>query len=308
MKLVSFVIPVYNNAETITLIHQKIRSEVSSNFPELNYEIIFVNDGSKDNSLEQIKKCRQEDPHVKIISFSRNFSQMSAILAGWQYSKGDAVINMSADLQDPVEQCSKMIKEWLDGYNVVLSVRETREDSFINTLTSKIAYRLYKLSIPNMPVGGFDFTLLDRKALAAINSLTNGFRCLQADVLWIGFKVKNLPYTRLKREFGKSQYTFLLRLNFFIKIYLSISYLPIRIMSAVGFFTALAGATYALSITYAYFMHNTPFNGWAPIMIIILIIGGMLMIMLGIIGEYIWRIYDAVQHKPEYIIAEQEGI
>jgi polyisoprenyl-phosphate glycosyltransferase len=308
MKLISFVIPVYNNAETISLLHQKIENEITSNFPELDYEIVFVNDGSKDNSLEQIKKCRQEDPHVKIISFSRNFSQISAIMAGWQYAKGDAVINISADLQDPVEQCSKMIKEWLDGYNVVISVRETREDSFMNSFTSKIAYRLYKLSIPNMPVGGFDFGLLDRKAVTAINSMTQSYRCYQADMLWIGFKVKYLPYARLKREFGKSQYTFGKRLNRFITLYLSISYLPIKIMSAIGFCTALAGLCYAINITYGYFRFNLPFKGWAPIMISILMIGGMIMFMLGIIGQYIWRIYDVVQHKPHYIIAEQEGV
>jgi len=308
MKLISFVIPVYNNAETISLLHQKIQNEVTVNFPELDYEIVFVNDGSKDTSLEEIKKCRKEDSRVKIIAFSRNFSQISAIMAGWQYAKGDAIINISGDLQDPVEQCSKMIREWLEGYNVVISYREAREDSGINSITSKIAYHLYKLTIPNMPLGGFDFALLDRKAVTAINSLTQSFRSLQVDVLWIGFKVKYLPYVRLKREFGKSQWTFGKRLSKFIQIYLSISYLPIKIMSAVGFFTALAGLSYAINITYGYFKFNIPFKGWAPIMISLLMIGGTIMVMLGVIGQYVWRIYDVVQHKPHYIIAEQDGI
>lgn len=308
MKLVSFVIPVYNNEETISLMHQNIKKEITTRFPELDYEIIFVNDGSRDGSLEQIKKCRQEDQHVKIISFSRNFSQVSAIMAGLEHALGDVMINISADLQDPVEQCSKMIDEWLNGFNVVVSYREARSDSLLNTFTSNIAYRLYKLAIPNMPLGGFDFALLDKKAVKAINSLKESYRFFQSDVLWIGFKVKYLPYTRLKRQFGKSQYTFGRRLSRFINIYVSISYLPIKIMSAIGFFAAFAGLCYAINITYGYFKLNIPFKGWAPIMISILIMGGMNMVMVGVVGQYIWRIYDSVQRKPHYIIDEQEGL
>lgn len=308
MKLVSFAIPVYNNQESLKILHQNIKNEMTANFPDFNYEIVFVNDGSKDNSLKEIKECRASDPNVKYISLSRNFKHIGAINAGIQASKGDAVINMSADLQDPVEQCTKMIKEWLNGYEVVISYREARKDPVLTKVTSKIAYSLFKRELPNMPVGGFDFALLDRKAVNAYNSIQSNIRWFQGDVLRIGFKLKYIPYNRLERPFGKSQFTFRSRLRAFITLYLSISYLPIRLMSVAGFLTASWGFIYAIGIIFTYFAHHTPFKGWAPIMILLLIIGGMIMLMLGIIGEYIWRIYDEVKIKPPYIIAEQDGI
>jgi len=275
--------------------------ELKTNFPDDTYELIFVNDGSKDNSLAEIKSLRESDSNVKLISFSRNFGQMAAVLAGWKYAKGDAVINMAADLQDPPEQCTQMIKEWKQGSEIVVSYRRTHRTSSSKKITSRI---FYKLLLPTAPPGGFDFVLLDRKPLNVLNSLKERNRFYQYDILWAGFKVKFIPYHKQKRATGKSQYNFFKRFGNFYSAFLNVSYLPLRLLSLIGTIVSLAGFVYAIDIVYAYYVHHTPFPGWAPIMILILIIGGLIMLMVGIIGEYIWRILDEVKGRPNYVIDE----
>lgn len=307
MSLISFSIPVYNNEGSLKALYNDISFLMGREFPNDKFEIVLVNDGSKDNSLAIINELHYSDPRVKLIDLSRNFGQMAAILAGWQHAKGDAVINMSADLQDPVLQAIKMIKEWKSGSEVVISYRDARSDAWTKNLTSFLFYTLIKYSLPQVPKGGFDFTLLDRKALDAINSLKERNRFYQADVLWVGFTLKFLPYERLKRQHGKSQYNFTKRFGNFITGFINISYLPIRVMTLIGSIFSLLSFLYALNIVYAYFVHKTPFTGWAPLMIIILLLGGLIMMMLGVIGEYVWRIYDEAKNKPYYIIKEKKG-
>jgi polyisoprenyl-phosphate glycosyltransferase len=229
---------------------------------------------------------------------------MAGILAGWKYATGDAVINISADLQDSPEQIAKMLEEWENNHEIVINYREKRHDAASSSFTSRIAYRLFRYSLPTLPPGGFDYALLDRKAMDAINSITEKNRFYQGDILWVGFTIKYLPYTRAKREHGKSGYNFVKRFGNFMTAFLNVSYFPIRLMSLIGFLTAVSGFLYSISILHAFFISKTPFNGWAPLMMLVLIIGGLLMIMVGIIGEYIWRIYDEVKHKPNYIIKE----
>lgn len=304
MKLISFVIPVYRNQGSIAGLHKSIREDFGSNFPDLSYEMIFVNDGSDDHSLDEIMKLREKDHGVKVVSFSRNFGQMSAILAGWHLAKGDAVINISADAQEPVELFTNMIREWLEGFEVVIGKRISRQDPLVKRFSSRIFYGLMKLSIPQIPIGGFDITLMDRKALDAINSFSERGRFYQANILWVGFNIKYVPYKRLKREHGSSQNTFSKMFRYTVNAYLNVSYFPIRFMSVFGMITALIGFLYAAIIVHAYFFDEVPFQGWAPIMVLLLIIGGMLMLMLGIIGEYIWRILDETKNRPHYIIKE----
>jgi dolichol-phosphate mannosyltransferase len=158
---------------------------------------------------------------------------------------------------------------------------------------------------PNMPKGGFDFMLLDQKAVAVLNQLDERNRFFQGDVLWLGFSTAFVPYKRNKRTIGKSQWTLTKKLKYFIDGLLNTSYVPIRLMSLLGILFSLIGFGYALVIAYNRLMHNTPFNGWAPIMILILIIGGLIMLMLGIIGEYVWRTYDETRKRPLYIIKDK---
>lgn len=304
MKKISVVVPVYNNEGSLKILYERLASTIKSYNPSFTYELIFINDGSKDNSFKVLKELQESDKGIILINFSRNFGQMAGILAGWKYATGDAVINISADLQDPPEQISKMLLEWENNNEIVINYREARNDEASSALTSKLAYSLLRYTVPSLPPGGFDYALLDRKAMDAINSISEKNRFYQGDILWVGFTIKYLPYIRLKREHGKSAYNFVKRFGNFMTAFFNISYFPIRLMSVLGFFTAASGFFYALSILYAYYFHMTPFQGWAPLMMIILIVGGLLMIMLGIIGEYIWRIYDEVKYKPNYIIKD----
>lgn len=304
MKKISVVIPVYNNEGSLKILYDRLVSTIKGYNNAFTYELIFINDGSKDKSFSVLKTIQEGDPSVVLINFSRNFGQMAGILAGWKYATGDAVINISADLQDPPEQIEKMLREWENNNEIVINYRESRDDEVSSALTSKLAYKLFRYSLPNLPPGGFDYALLDRKAMDAINSITEKNRFYQGDILWIGFTIKYLPYIRQKREHGKSAYNFVKRFGNFMSAFLNVSYFPIRLMSFIGFLTATTGFIYSLTILFAYYFHKTPFQGWAPIMMILLIVGGLIMIMLGIIGEYIWRIYDEVKYKPNYIIKD----
>jgi len=303
MKKVSLCYAVYQNAGSLEELYLRSRKAIEENFPDLNVEFVFVNDGSTDGSLEELKalKSINADERIKIVGFARNFGQMAAILAGWQFATGDAVINLAADLQDPPEQCVPMIREWLNGKDVVISHRESHATTMINKITSQIAYRLM---LPEAPEGGFDFALLSRKALDAVLSIKDRNRFYQHDLLWVGFDRAFLPYKKSERKTGRSQYNFFKRFGNFLTGYINVSYMPLRAMTILGGLFAALGGVYAISIVYAYFMHAVPFEGWAPIMMFLLIIGGLIMAMLGIIGEYIWRIFDEVKARPTYIVKE----
>lgn len=304
MKLISICFAVYNNEGALTLLYRNTVEELEAHFPQYDFELIFVNDGSRDNSLNELLDLKKEtgDPRIKIISLSRNFGQMAAILAGWKYAKGDAVINMAADLQDPPEQCVAMIKEWEKGSDIVISYRKNHGTTLLNKMTSRL---FYKMLLPNVPPGGFDFALLSRNAMDAANSIRERNRFYQYDILWIGFNVKFIPYEKRTRTIGKSQYNFVKRFGNFMTAFINVSYLPLRLMTILGFSFAFAGFIYALNIVHAYFFKATPFQGWAPIMILLLIIGGLIMVMLGVLGEYIWRIFDEVKKRPSYIVRDE---
>lgn len=305
MKKISFVIPVFRNEGSLVPTYQKLTNLFSKELFNYEYEFVFINDGSDDNSLAELINLRTSDQKVKILSFSRNFGQVAAVIAGFQEVKGDCVINMSADLQDPPELIIQMVEAWEQRNEIVICYRTDREDSFIANKTSKIFYGFMKYVNPKMPAGGFDFLLLDRKPVAELNKIDERNRFFQGDILWLGFNIKFIPYKRQKRLIGKSQWSISKKVKYFIDGLLNTSYIPIRAMSLIGIVTSLLGFLYSLIIIYARLVHQTPFTGWAPIMIVILLIGGMIMIMLGIIGEYIWRIYDEARNRPIYIIKDK---
>jgi glycosyltransferase involved in cell wall biosynthesis len=271
----------------------------------VDYEFVFINDGSDDNSLQELISLYESDSKVKIINFSRNFGQVSAIVAGYKEVVGDVVVNMSADLQEPVSLIEEMINKWKAGNEIVICHRIDREDSFIANNASKVFYKLMKYVNPKMPKGGFDFILMDKKVIDGLNQIDERNRFLQGDILWMGFNVAFIPYNRLKRTIGKSQWTLSKKLKYFIDGLLNTSYIPIRMMSLLGIIISFLGFIYAVVIAYNRFINNTPFDGWAPIMILILIIGGLIMLMLGIIGEYVWRTYDETRKRPLYIIKDK---
>ena len=267
-------------------------------------EFVFVDDGSDDGSLVELLAIRERDAGVRVVSFTRNFGQMSAILAGLKTATGDLVLHLSADLQDPVELIPQLVRQFEAGNEVVVAYREAREDRLSARLTSRLFYGIIRLSFPTIPPGGFDYVLMARRVVDEFNRIEVRNRFFQGDVLWLGYKTAFVPYVRAKRTHGRSQYTFAKRLKNSLDAILDSSYLPIRFISLIGVLTAFIGFVYAADIVYARLLHHIPATGLAPIMILVLIVGGVLMLMLGIIGEYVWRIYDEVKGKPNYIIRQ----
>jgi glycosyltransferase involved in cell wall biosynthesis len=301
-QTISFVIPVYRNERAITLTYEKIRGALARDLSAYDYEFVFVDDGSDDGSLEELLRLRENDPRVRITSFTRNFGQMAAIIAGLKRATGDVVLHLSADLQDPVELIPQMVAHYEAGSELVIGHRAEREDRWTSRLTSRLFYRIIRISFPQLPAGGFDYVLMARRVVDSFNSIEVRNRFFQGDLLWMGYKTTFIPYTRAKRTIGRSQYTFWKRLKNSLDAILDSSYLPIRFISGAGALVAFVGFLYALDIAYWRFTHDVPLPGQAPIMILLLVIGGVLMLMLGIIGEYVWRIYDEVKQKPIYVV------
>lgn len=305
MKKISFIVAVYRNEGAITKTYQKIKDVFTHDLHDYDYELVFVDDGSDDGSLEEILALRDQDERVKAITFTRNFGQMAAMLAGLSNVSGDAAINISADLQDPAELIPQMVDKWTAGSEIVVCYRTDRSDTLAAKLFSKFAYGALRLSIPQIPPGGFDFVLMDRAVLDEFNSTDVRNRFFQGDLLWTGYRTDFIPYVRLKRTIGKSQYNVRKKLKNFLDAFLDASYLPIRFISLAGFVTAALGVIYSITIVASWLLDLTPFSGWAPLMIVVLIVGGLIMVMLGIIGEYVWRIYDEVRKKPNYVVRKK---
>jgi len=302
---VSFVVAVYHNEGALSITHEKIQSVFANQLQDHEYEIVFVDDGSKDGSLKEILSLRERDPHIKVITFTRNFGQMAAMLAGFKEATGDAVINISADLQDPVELIPQMVERWRGGSEIVICYRTDRSDSFLSKLISRLAYGVLRISLPQIPPGGFDFVLMDRKVMDVFNSVDVRHRFFQGDLLWTGYHTSFIPYARLKRTIGKSQYNLAKKLKNFLDAVLDASYLPIRFISLVGLMSSALGVLYSIDIAFSWFRGETPFSGWAPIMIAILLVGGLIMVMLGVIGEYVWRINEEVRKRPNYLVRDK---
>ena len=306
--LISFILPVFRNEGSIRITCSKIEELFHYKLQTFDFEIVLVNDGSDDGSWAEILEITSVNERIKALAFSRNFGQVAAMIAGARYAKGNAAVFMSADLQDPVELIEEMIQEWQNQKSeIVICYRTDREDSISAKLTSAIFYRFMKIVNPKMPEGGFDYVLLDRKPLDVFTEIDERNRFFQGDILWMGFNIKFIPYKRLKRTIGKSQWNFSKKLKYFIDGSLNTSYIPIRFMSMIGTATAILGFIYAFVVAYTRFINKVPFKGYAPIVILLLIIGGLIMIMLGIIGEYLWRVYDETRKRPVYIIKEQVG-
>lgn len=302
---ITYVIPVYHNQGSIEPTWKAIADLFVGPLKDHGYEIIFVNDGSKDDSYAEMQAVAAQDKRVRLVNFTRNFGQIAAIIAGYQHATGDAVINMSADLQDPVELTVEMIQKWRSGSDVVIGHRSDREDSFTARAFSKLAYGALRFSNPNIPEGGFDFVLMSRKALNLFLKYRGRNRFFQGDILWAGLPTTFLPYVRRKRTVGKSQYSFSKKLKLFYDFLLDGSYLPIRLMSLSGVICSAIGLIYAMVITGDRIFGRAPFQGWAPIMVVSLLIGGAVMFMLSIIGEYLWRILDEIKAKPLFVIDAQ---
>jgi glycosyltransferase involved in cell wall biosynthesis len=305
----SVVIPVYFNAGSLRPTFNKVSEVLEKHSFVKIYEIIFVDDGSGDASYQEMLEMKNAYPDVvKLIKFTRNFGQLAAIKAGYYYAKGNCIINISADLQDPPELISQMLDEYYyNGIQIVVCTREDREESWYRKTTSRFFYMaMQKLTFPNMPSGGFDFTLVSK---LVVNSFSKNFEAnnfWQGQILWTGYPVKFIPYKRIKREIGTSRWTFSKKIKYLLDGVMAYSYFPLRFMTVAGIVIFLLGLIYAITIVMMYFMGNVPFKGWAPIMILVLVLAGIQMLMLGIIGEYLWRTLDQVRGRPDFLIEKME--
>lgn len=301
----SIIIPVYFNEGCLQTTFTTIKQQVIDQNPGRRAELIFVDDGSRDNSLTELLELQHSNPElVKVIKFTRNFGQVQAILAGFRLAGGKCVINISADLQDPPELINEMLALHFDeGYEIVICSRESREETWFRRLTSQLFYNLMKkLSFPNMPEKGFDFALLGDKVKNFMLEQGEANPFFQGQILWSGYPLKFIPYTRVDRKIGKSRWTLSKKIKYLLDGVLGYSYFPIRMMSVAGAIVAISGFIYALAIFIDFFARGNPVQGWAPLMILLLLLSGVQMLMLGIIGEYLWRTLDEVKKRPGYII------
>jgi glycosyltransferase involved in cell wall biosynthesis len=301
--LVSVVVPVFRNAGTLAKLHSEIKSTALHSFPQLKLEIIFIDDGSDDNSWDVILQLINEDPqHVSAHKLSRNFGQLSAMVAGYRLANGNCLISISADLQDPPNLIGEMVNRWLDGDDIVIAYRKSRDDSFLTKITSWIAYSIARRFTPGLPKGGFDYFLMSRTAVDLLLKFKGRFRFIQGDLLWLGLPTSFIPYARAKRTIGVSGYSFLKRFSNFMSLVLDGSQGLIKVMTKFGLIVIFFGSLYLISIVFSWWTGGTPFKGWAPIMAAILVLNGILLIMLGILGSYLWRIYDLIRERPMNVI------
>lgn len=302
---ISVVVAVFQNEGSLTETHAQISALFSGPLQGYLYELIFVNDGSSDGSLSELMRISESDSCVKVVNFTRNFGQMAAMLAGFSETTGDAVINISADLQDPISLMAEMVTQWKSGAEIVVCYRTNRSDPLASKAFSYLAYSMLRMAVPQIPSGGFDYVLMDRVAMDQFNAMDTRHRFFQGDLLWPGYRTNFIPYERQRRTVGKSQYNFGKKLKNFIDAMLDSSFLPIRAISVLGTFTSIIGLLYSISIFVAWLLGATPFDGWAPLMMVVLIIGGIIMVMLGVIGEYVWRINEEVRKRPNYVIRDK---
>lgn len=305
MKKISFVIPMYYEEEVADECYRRVKKVCDSLKDKYDYEIIFVNDGSKDKTLSILEKIAEEDKNVKVISFSRNFGHQAAVTAGLKYVTGDAIIIMDADLQDPPELVPDMLKKWEEGYEVIYGKRKSREgESHFKLFTAKAFYdTLNKLSDVEIPKNTGDFRLVDKKVVDVINSLPEHNKFLRGLFSWVGFNQYAYEYERKERFAGKTKYPLKKMLKLASDGIIGFSTKPLKIVGGLGIFSVFVSIViliYAI-VSYANKLNNLV-PGWTSIMCTMTFLGGMILISLWMIGEYIGRIYDEAKGRPQYIV------
>jgi dolichol-phosphate mannosyltransferase len=302
---ISAVIPIFNEEKNIPELYKRLKPVLTKISKE--HEIIFVNDGSRDKSLNILKAIRARDKKVKIISFSRNFGHMAALDAGLALASGKKTVIMDADLQDPPEVIERMYKKAKSGFDVVYGIKKERKENFIMRSLFKSFYRiLNSISTYKMPLDAGTFSIIDKKVLNILTSLPEKNKYFSGLRAWIGFTQTGVVYKREARFAGKPA-----NLKRLIKLaldgFISFSYLPLRIASILGFIFAMIAFAFIFVVFVLRIFFHAGIVGWASTMSAILLIGGVQLITLGIIGEYLARIYDEVKGRPEYIISEKIG-
>lgn len=304
----SVIVPVYNEEDNIDPFYDRTTPILGS--IDERFEIIFVNDGSRDYTMEKIKALHARDPRVKLIDLSRNFGKEIAMTAGLDFASGEIIVLMDADLQDPPELIPQMVEKWREGYDTVYASRVVREgETFLKRATAETFYRVMKrLSRVDIPKNTGDFRLINRRTANALKLMKEQHRFMKGIFSWVGFKQTGIPYTREARFAGRTKWNYWQLWNFAIEGITSFSYVPLQISSYIGFFIAFIAFVYAsfLVIRTLFFGRDVP--GYASIMVAILFLGGVQLLFLGIIGEYLGRLFNQSKNRPLYLINDIIGI
>ncbi len=304
---ISIVLPIFNEEQLLRLLYERL-TRVMRQLGE-TYEVVFVNDGSRDGSLELLRKLSAEDPTLKVVSLSRNFGHQTAITCGLDLARGAAVVVMDADLQDPPELIPELIEKWREGFDVVYAVRERRQgETPFKRATAALFYRLIRwLARIEIPADTGDFRLLSRRAVEALKSTQERNRFVRGLVSWIGYRQTAVKFVREERVTGETKYPFRKMLKFAIDGITAFSFLPLQMATYFGFLISGLGFLYVIWAVLQKLLTDRPVIGWTSVIVAVLFIGGVQLITLGVIGEYIGRIYEEVKQRPLYLVDEKIG-
>ena len=305
MKKISILIPAYNEEEVLESLYQRLGKLANDN-KSYDFEFLFVNDGSRDKTLEIIKDYAEKDDRVAYVSFSRNFGKEIAMIAGFDYVTGDATVIVDADLQDPPELIPKMIKYWEEGYDDVYAKRNSRDgESWLKKASSQWFYRILQKSthIP-IQIDTGDFRLLDRCCVEALKQIRESQRYTKGMFSWIGYKKKEITYNRDPRIAGKSKWNYAKLFNFAIDGITSFTTMPLRISSILGFIVSLIAFIFIIIVVVKTTLFGDPVAGYPSLMAVVLFLGGIQLLSLGVIGEYIGRIFIETKQRPLYFVEE----
>ncbi|MCZ8241814.1 MAG: glycosyltransferase family 2 protein [Microcystis sp. LE19-131.1A] len=309
MPKYSLIIPIYNEEETIPELYRRV-SDVMDSLDD-SVELILINDGSRDRSLKLMRELQERDARVCYISFARNFGHQAAVTAGLNFARGQVIVVLDADLQDPPELIPKMIESWQAGYHVVYAQRTKRKkESWFKRLTAYVFYRLLRrLADVDIPADTGDFCLMDRQVVDVLNSMPERNRYIRGLRAWIGFRQTAVKFERDPRFAGEVKYTFKKSLALAVNSLVSFSKIPLRISTYLGLFSALIALLMALLVLYWRLQQpDSPVTGLATILIAVFFLGSVQLISIGILGEYVGRIYEEVKGRPAYTIAEIAGL
>jgi dolichol-phosphate mannosyltransferase len=304
--VLTLVIPVFNEVETLAEFHRRASAVLQRCGGA--YEIIFVDDGSVDGSLDALRRLASVDPHVRVVSFSRNFGHQTAVTAGLNYSSGAAVVVIDGDLQDPPELIPDLLSRWREGYQVVYAIRRKRKESWFKRVAYNLFYRLlHRLAYVNMPLDAGDFAIMDRRVVDLLNEMPERNRFVRGIRAWVGFRQIGVEYDRHPRFAGESKYplTKLIRLAYDGVV--SYSFVPLRVVTQLGLVVsavAFMAAAYVLGLRIFF---GTKLVGWTSTIAAILFLGGVQLVAIGILGEYVGRIFDEVKRRPLYVVKELVG-
>lgn len=307
MKKITILLPAYNEESSFTLITQCM-NQVRKENPAYEWEFLFVNDGSTDNTLQQIIRLHESDPHYSYVDLSRNYGKEIAMMAGFDYATGDAVIIMDADMQHPVDVIPEMIKYWEEGYDDVYAQRQGSKESWLKRKSSQWYYKLLQFltRVPIQKDTG-DFRLLDRSCIEALKQMREVERNTKGMYSWIGFRKKGIFYQQRERQEGKSKWSFISLVNLALNGIMSYTIAPLRIASILGLFISFIAFLYLIYIIVTTLIYGEPVQGYPTIMVTVLFLGGIQLIGLGIIGEYLGRVFNEVKGRPGYFINSYNG-